>query len=160
MKLPVSASEPVSPFLPVLRDELYDRPHRISLPNSMQILFISRNTNLYDELCLLLKQKGYTLQQQLNSRFALEHLVKQRFDLVILELDLSGFIDLEFCVELRKNSRVPLIVLLHSQQAEKLVKALELGADAVITVPSAIKEIEARIIAVLRRSFGSYVTAG
>ncbi len=63
--------------------------------------------------------------------------------------DLSGE---EICVEIRKKSRVPIIMLTAKIEESDLLTGLNIGADDYITKPFSLKELYARIEAVLRRS--------
>ena len=72
-------------------------------------------------------------------------------DLVILDLMLPGMDGLEVCRVLRRESAVPLIMLTAKSTEMDKVVGLELGADDYVTKPFSVRELVARIRAVLRR---------
>jgi two-component system alkaline phosphatase synthesis response regulator PhoP len=73
-------------------------------------------------------------------------------DLVLLDLMLPGVDGLEVCRELRRTSRVPIIMLTARDEEVDRVVGLELGADDYICKPFSMRELLARVKAVLRRS--------
>lgn len=75
-------------------------------------------------------------------------------DLVITDLQMPEMSGLELCVELRKVSNVPIIVLSVKGEERTKVAALESGADDYVTKPFGMEELVARIRAILRRSPG------
>lgn len=79
---------------------------------------------------------------------------KERPDLVLLDLMLPDMDGLDVCRELRKDEKtagIPVIMLTAKDQETDKVLGLELGADDYVTKPFSVKELIARIHAVLRR---------
>lgn len=77
---------------------------------------------------------------------------EKKVDLVILDLMLPKVDGLEVCKHIRRNSDVPIImVTARDEEIDKLL-GLELGADDYITKPFSLRELKARIKAVLRRT--------
>ena len=75
-----------------------------------------------------------------------------RIDLVILDVMLPGEDGLSLCRKLRAESQVPIIMLTARGQEVDKVVGLELGADDYVTKPFSIRELLARVKAVLRRA--------
>jgi DNA-binding response OmpR family regulator len=73
-------------------------------------------------------------------------------DLVLLDLMLPGMSGFDFCRALRKSSRVPIIIITAKDSEVDKIVGLELGADDYITKPFSIREVLARVHAVLRRA--------
>lgn len=73
-------------------------------------------------------------------------------DLVITDLMMPGISGVELCQEIRRKSRIPIIVLSVRDQERSKVEALDAGADDYVTKPFGIQELLARIRAHLRRS--------
>ncbi len=73
-------------------------------------------------------------------------------DAVILDLAMQGIDGMEVCRQLREWSNVPIIVLSVRDSEDDKIKALELGADDYLTKPFGIRELVARLRAVLRRT--------
>lgn len=89
---------------------------------------------------------------------ALEILLKEDIDCILLDLMLPGMSGLEVCEKIRNKSgktgpRVPIIMLTAKGEEEDIVEGLEFGADDYVTKPFSPKVLIARIKAVLRRGF-------
>ena len=90
-------------------------------------------------------------------------LQKERFAAILLDLRLPGRSGLELLKELRRaGDRTPVIVTTARGEEEQRIRGLELGADDYVVKPFSVRELEARIAAVLRRtgSVPSHVTIG
>lgn len=73
-------------------------------------------------------------------------------DLVVTDLMMPGMTGIEFCREIRKTSRTPILVLSVRDQEHSKVEALDAGADDYVTKPFSIQELLARVRAHLRRA--------
>ena len=71
---------------------------------------------------------------------------------VILDLMLPGISGEEVCQAIRKQSRVPIIMLTAKTQEEDVLNGLDIGADDYVTKPFSIKQLYARMEAILRRT--------
>lgn len=81
-------------------------------------------------------------------------------DLVLLDVMLPGMDGLEACREIRRHSRVPVIMLTARTEEIDRLLGLELGADDYICKPFSPREVVARVRAVLRRSDGLALAGG
>ena len=119
-----------------------------------KILIVEDERDIVRLLDYNLKKDGYRTAQTQNGRAALDLAVKEKPDLIILDLMLPGMDGLEVCKLLKKDARtahIPIIMLTaKSAESDKIV-GLELGADDYVTKPFGVKELLARIKAVLRR---------
>jgi DNA-binding response OmpR family regulator len=97
---------------------------------------------------------GYEVMEASDGNTALRSARTGRPDLVILDLMLPGMGGLEVCRSLRRDSVVPIIMLTARDTETDRVVGLELGADDYITKPFSMRELLARVGAVLRRSSG------
>ena len=79
---------------------------------------------------------------------------EKRFDLLILDINLPDGSGLELCREIRRGSKVPIMLLTARDMELDIVKGLECGADDYITKPFSLMVLRARIRALLRRSAG------
>lgn len=87
-----------------------------------------------------------------NGRKGLEMALERKFNLIILDVMLPEMSGFEVCKELRKTGdKTPIIMLTARQQEIDKVRGLELGADDYITKPFSVRELLARVKAVLRR---------
>ena len=85
---------------------------------------------------------------------------EQRFDLVLLDLNMPGMGGLETCREIRRQSEIAIIMLtVRDTEADK-VAALDAGADDYVTKPFSTSELMARIRAALRRTPWTHGPAG
>ena len=76
----------------------------------------------------------------------------EKFDLIVLDLMLPGKNGMDICKDLRKDGiNTPIVMLTSKQEEIDKVLGLELGADDYVTKPFSVRELMARIRAVLRR---------
>lgn len=94
---------------------------------------------------------GYVVFEAVNGAEALEAVVRDRPDVMILDLGLPDLDGTEVTARLREWSRIPIIVLsVRDQEADKIA-ALDAGADDYLTKPFGVGELMARMRVVLRR---------
>ncbi len=111
-----------------------------------------------DELMIREAVSSYLMKQGCNvitaedGRQALEIFRRRNIVLVVLDLMLPGISGERVCEEIRRSSRVPVIMLTAKTQEEDILNGLNIGADDYVTKPFSIKELYARINAVLRRT--------
>ena len=99
-----------------------------------------------------LESQGYQVFRAENGEEALNILKRGPISLVILDLMLPDLPGEEVCVRIRKQSRVPIIMLTAKNVEYDMIHGLDLGADDYITKPFSLKNLSARVQAVLRRS--------
>ena len=99
-----------------------------------------------------LESQGYQVFWAENGEEALNILKREPISLVILDLMLPDLPGEEVCVRIRKQSRVPIIMLTAKNVEYDMIHGLDLGADDYITKPFSLKNLSARVQAVLRRS--------
>jgi DNA-binding response OmpR family regulator len=118
------------------------------------IALVDDEPDLVELVSLHLKRAGLQTQAFLDGRTFLKYLDRHRPDLVILDLMLPDTDGFEICKYLRSNKEfasLPIIMLTAKGDETDRVVGLELGADDYITKPFSVKELVARIKAVLRR---------
>lgn len=120
-----------------------------------KILIVDDEKDIVKLLDYNLKKEGFRTVLSYDGKDALELVVKEHPNLVLLDLMLPEVDGLEVCKSLKKNDKtanIPVIMLTaKSQETDKII-GLELGADDYITKPFSPREVIARIKAVLRRS--------
>lgn len=124
----------------------------IMLKNSKQVLVVDDEPKIREVVCLLLESKGFSTFQAENGRKALEIFDSENISLVILDLMMPDISGEEVCAAIRKKSRIPIIMLTAKVAESDIVEGLGLGADDYILKPFGLKELYARIEAVLRRT--------
>src|SRR5699024_9455243 len=90
-----------------------------------------------------------------SSDLTLEKIKKEKFDLILLDLMLPKIHGIDVCRKLKNNketSSIPIIMLTAKSSEMDKVTGLEIGADDYITKPFSVREVLARVKAVLRRS--------
>ncbi len=98
-----------------------------------------------------LRKAGYEVRTASDGPSGLEAARRERPDLVILDLMLPGFDGFEVCRHLRRESAVPVLMLSALGEEVDKVVGLELGADDYLTKPFSMRELLARVKALLRR---------
>lgn len=120
-----------------------------------KILIVEDERDIVRMLEYNLQKEGFRTIATDEGEGALDLAVRQRPDLILLDLMLPGLDGLEVCKALkkeRKTERIPIIMLTAKSQESDKVVGLELGADDYVTKPFSPRELLARIKAVLRRA--------
>lgn len=117
-----------------------------------KILAVDDEEKILEVISALLVSKGFIVFTAQNSEQAFEILERENISLVLLDLMLPGMSGEEICKTIRKSSRVPIIMLTAKASEGDMLEGLDIGADDYITKPFSLKELYARIEAVLRRS--------
>jgi DNA-binding response OmpR family regulator len=115
----------------------------------MEILLVEDEDSIAEPLMDGLRREGYNVSRVARGEDALE---ASPADLVLLDLRLPDIDGLDVCRRLRERSRVPIIVLTARGEEADRVVGLELGADDYIVKPYGLRELIARIRAVMRRA--------
>ena len=116
-----------------------------------RILIVDDETLLVKGLKYSLEQDGYKTDSAFDGNEALEKAIKEKYDLIILDLMLPGIDGLEVCQKIREQSQVPIIMLTAKGEDINKILGLGYGADDYLTKPFNILELKARIKAILRR---------
>ena len=116
------------------------------------ILVVEDESNIRANIVAFLEAEGFDTIQAKDGEEALYLFGEKTPTLVILDLMLPKVDGLEVCKQIRRSSDVPIImVTARDEEIDKLL-GLELGADDYITKPFSLRELKARIKAVLRRT--------
>ncbi|MDD5465810.1 MAG: response regulator [Candidatus Omnitrophica bacterium] len=119
-----------------------------------KILIVEDERDIIKMLEYNLKKEGFKVISAGDGEDALDLAVRGQPDLILLDLMLPGMDGLEVCKALKKESKaaaIPIIMLTAKGQESDKVVGLELGADDYMTKPFSVRELIARIKAVLRR---------
>jgi DNA-binding response OmpR family regulator len=118
-----------------------------------RILVVEDNLDLAELVLMHLRDAGYTAEHAGDGRAALQRLTAESFDLLILDLMLPGLDGLELCRQLRTHpDYLPILMLTAKSTEVDRVVGLEIGADDYVTKPFSIRELLARVKALLRRA--------
>jgi two-component system KDP operon response regulator KdpE len=116
-----------------------------------RILVVDDDPQIRRVMRVTLIGRGYEVDDAKNGEEALEKVREQRFDLVLLDMNMPGLGGLETCQLLREHSEIAIIMLTVRDGEQDKVSALDAGADDYITKPFNPPELLARIRAALRR---------
>ena len=117
-----------------------------------RVLIVEDDRNIADLLRLYLEKEGYEVTIALDGVKGLEKFREVHPDLVLLDVMLPGMDGWGVCRTIRQDSKTPIIMLTAKSETEDKVTGLKQGADDYITKPFEMREVLARIEAVLRRS--------
>ena len=115
------------------------------------ILVVDDEPTLRETLAEALEADGYAVVQAGDGRAALEQFRAHPPDLVLLDLMLPELSGLEVARQIRAQSSVPIVMLTARDAELDKVVGLEMGADDYVTKPFSLRELSARVRAVLRR---------
>ena len=119
---------------------------------SKTVLIVEDDRNIADLLRLYLEKEGYEVVIALDGLKGVEKFREVHPSLVLLDVMLPGMDGWGVCRTIRSESKTPIIMLTAKSETEDKVSGLKQGADDYITKPFEMKEVLARIEAVLRRS--------
>ncbi len=119
---------------------------------SQRVLVVDDEPQIRRALRLVLRANGYDVAEVGTGEAALDALVIQPFDLMILDLMLPDVDGVEVCRRLREWSRLPVVVLSAHGEEEVKVRALDEGADDYVTKPFSAPELLARMRSAMRRA--------
>jgi two-component system response regulator RegX3 len=116
------------------------------------ILVVEDEDSFVDALLVGLKREGFRVQVARDGAQALDTFDAVRPDLVLLDVMLPKVSGIDVCREIRTKSKVPIIMVTAKGSEIDTVVGLEVGADDYVTKPYRLRELVARIRAVLRRT--------
>jgi two-component system, OmpR family, response regulator len=128
------------------------------MQHAPHLLVVDDDREIRDLLSNLLARRGYRVTTAREDGEMQQALASGMIDLVILDIMLPGKDGLAICRDLRSMKNVPIIMLTARGDAIDRVLGLEMGADDYLPKPFDVRELEARIKAVLRR--GGAATPG
>lgn len=117
-----------------------------------RVLVVEDERHIVRALKIILRQAGYAVETTETKADALASLAARPPDALLLDLVLPDGQGVEVCEDVRRWSRLPIVVLSAVGDEREKVRALDAGADDYITKPFGTDELLARLRAVLRRS--------
>ncbi len=116
------------------------------------ILIVDDEPALREALTYSLSREGYAVSSAATSAEALAKVDRQMPNFIVLDLGLPDADGLELCRKVRSRSSVPILMLTARQSEVDKIVGLEMGGDDYMTKPFSMRELLARIKAILRRS--------
>lgn len=117
-----------------------------------KILVVDDEKAINDIIQYNLEGEGYEITSAYDGQECLDIFKSQKFDLIILDIMMPKLDGFSVLREIRKTSQTPVIMLTAKQEEVDKVLGLELGADDYVVKPFSIRELTARIKAILRRN--------
>ena len=120
-----------------------------------KILVVEDEQNIYELIKFNLENNGYKVIGVHDGAYAIEEIIKEKPKLILLDLMLPNKDGITICREIRENAeikKIPIIILTAKETEFDIVLGLEMGTYDYITKPFSIKELQARVKAVLRRA--------
>jgi DNA-binding response OmpR family regulator len=117
-----------------------------------KILIVEDEPTLVATLKYNLEREGYNVKTAVDGEAGLSSARAQRPDLIVLDLMLPGLDGFEVCRIIRRESATPILMLTAKTDEVDKVVGLELGADDYVTKPFSMRELLARVRALLRRA--------
>jgi DNA-binding response OmpR family regulator len=123
--------------------------------NQKRVLVVDDEPDTVMLLKQLLIQHGFNVSGASSGQEGLKKISEISPDLILLDIMMPEMDGMETLIEIRRTSRVPVIIISAMDQKGQIVKALETGVDDYITKPFNNAEVIARVNAVLRRTSSS-----
>ena len=117
-----------------------------------RILLVEDDESIRTQTAVLLEDEGYEVDQVATSGEAIPRFERRAPDCVLLDVMLPDGNGFDICRVLRSRSKVPIIMVTARTDTYDVVAGLEAGADDYVTKPFEMKELAARIRAMLRRA--------
>jgi two-component system response regulator MprA len=135
-----------------MTDEILDH-HVANGHGAASVLVVDDDPSLRSALRRALEMDRYRVEVASDGHDALDRMHQERFDVVVLDVNMPKLDGLETCRRLRDGGdRVPILMLTARDAIDDRVDGLEAGADDYLVKPFALRELKARLKALLRRS--------
>lgn len=127
----------------------------------MRVLIIEDNADLAANIYDFLEAKGYTVDAAADGVTGLHLAVTFEFDVIVLDLMLPGIDGLSVCRRLRDDARknTPVLVLTAKDTLDDKLEGFRSGADDYLVKPFALQELDARLLALVRRAAAPHLSA-
>lgn len=122
------------------------------MPPAKTILIVDDEAMIREAVSSYLDHKGYRTVTAKTGYEALTIFDQEPIHFVVLDLMLPDVSGEEVCIQLRKRSRVPILMLTAKAAESDLLHGLRIGADDYLTKPFSLKELHARVEVILRRA--------
>ena len=118
----------------------------------MLVLIVDENVKIRRAIQEELQRKDYQSVEATNLQSTWELFLKYEIDLVVLDRDMTGQDALAFCKRIKEKRAVPVVFLSEKEKEEDRLEAFEAGADDYLLKPFFVRELVARINAILKRN--------
>jgi DNA-binding response OmpR family regulator len=119
--------------------------------NERRVLVVEDERTIAESVAARLRAEGFTVHLAADGPSAVEAVRAHQPDLVVLDVMLPGFDGLEVCRRIQADRPVPVLMLTARDDETDLLVGLAVGADDYLTKPFSLRELAARVHALLRR---------
>ncbi|MGY8525337.1 response regulator transcription factor [Paracidovorax citrulli] len=125
----------------------------------MRVLLVEDDPEICANLYDYLAARGYQVDAAANGLVALHLATSHSFDAIVLDLGLPGMDGITFAQRLRRDARLatPILMLTARDTLDDKLAGFDAGADDYLVKPYAMKEVEARLLALVKRAQGRVV---
>jgi len=120
--------------------------------DARHLLVVDDDRRIRDLLSRFLVSEGYRVTTAESAEDARAKLGGLRFDLLILDVMMPGETGFELATRIRKESRVPILMLTALSETESRIQGLEIGADDYVAKPFEPRELSLRVASILKRA--------
>lgn len=124
-----------------------------------RILIIEDDKDLAAITGDMLQNYGYEIQTAPNCEYAFDILTHEQFHLLLVDINLPDGSGFDVCQELRRVSKVPVIFASARTSEDDKIRGLDMGGDDYLAKPYSLRELLARINALMRRTYGEEAEA-
>ena len=121
------------------------------MENNINILVVDDEKTIVDVIEAYLKKENYTVFTASNGNKALKILDDEKIDLIILDLMLPDISGEDICKKIKNKMDIPIIMLTAKVNEDDVLNGFKQGADDYVIKPFSVKQLIARVIAILRR---------
>ena len=136
----------------VCRRQLPGRRPRVNLYRMPKVMVVDDEESLLEAIRYALSREGIEVVTARDGGDAMRDFEAERPDLVVLDLMLPTLNGWDVCRRIRATSQVPILMLTARDAEVDRVVGLEMGADDYVTKPFSLRELVARVRALLRRA--------
>lgn len=123
--------------------------------DTKKIFIIEDEDKIRTELCTFLNRYGYEASYSLNFENIVEEVMKEKYHLILLDINLPYYDGYYICREIRRRSSVPIMVVTSRDSEVDELMSMNLGADDFITKPYNTQILLARISSIIRRTYNN-----
>lgn len=142
-------------FIDLTENVIYNICKGCSMKNNAAVLVVDDEFKITEAVSAYLINKNFIVYTAETGEEALEIFNERRINFIILDLMLPDITGEAVCTEIRKKSDVPIIMLTAKTQEEDILRGLAIGADDYVLKPFSLKQLYARMEAVMRRAADS-----
>lgn len=131
------------------------RRREITVAMNKKILIIEDDADLAGITADMLGSYGYSVEIAGDCGQAFDILIHEQFRLILMDINLPDGSGFDVCRELRRVSKVPVIFASARTSEDDRIKGLDMGGDDYLSKPYSLRELLARINALMRRAYGA-----